>query len=67
MKEMDDDEMVRLFKAAADSARAETKAAGAFIVYGENGKMIREYANGRKTQVIYDEHGQRSEVEYTGN
>lgn len=63
MKNIDDGELVRLFKAAADNARAEAKAAGASIVYEENGKMIRKYADGRKTQVIYDEHGQRSEIE----
>lgn len=67
MKEINDQDLERYLNAATELARAKAKAAGTSVVYEENGKMVREFADGRKTQVIYDEHGHRTEVEYEGN
>lgn len=52
-------------KLITESARKRAFDAGFFISYGENGKVIREYPDGRKTEVIRDEYGNRKEVDYT--
>lgn len=67
MKEINDHDLERFLQEATKRARAKAKAAGTSVIYEENGKMVREFADGRKTQVIHDEHGHRTEVEYAGN
>lgn len=62
MKEINDQDLEQILRAATQLARDKAKAAGTSIVNEENGKMIREYPNGRKLQVIR-EHGTRTEIE----
>ncbi|MGC6585130.1 hypothetical protein ACPV3A_09195 [Paenibacillus sp. Dod16] len=48
---------------ATKSSREKAKKNGVAIVYEENEKMIKEYPDGRKTQIIY-ENGEQKEIEY---
>ncbi|MBP2442561.1 hypothetical protein [Paenibacillus sp. PvP052] len=45
-------------------AREKAWAEGSFYSYGEAGKVIRAYPDGRKTEVILDEKGNRQEIPY---
>lgn len=64
MKRMSISELNEILVKATFSARQEAKTNGVPIVYEENGKMIKEYPDGRKTEIIYDEHGNKKEIEY---
>ncbi|MBV6717182.1 hypothetical protein [Paenibacillus chitinolyticus] len=61
---MRDDELDQVLRDATELAHKKAKAAGTSLTYEENGKMIREYADGRKMQVIIDDQGKRTEIEY---
>ncbi|MGG3471423.1 hypothetical protein ABES02_28620 [Neobacillus pocheonensis] len=64
MKDKELKEWERIGKLVTATARERAFAAGSFISYGENGKVIREYPDGRRTEVIRDEHGNRKEIDY---
>lgn len=49
------------------TAREKAFSAGSFVSYGENGKVIREYPDGRKTEITRDERGKRQEIDYISN
>jgi hypothetical protein len=51
---------------AALAARESAKAADTFISYGRDGKVIREYPDGLKTEVKYDGSGNFTETPYLG-
>lgn len=59
------EELEQAGKEAAKAARKSAKAAGTFISYGKNGKVIREYPDGHKTEVIYDGDGKVREFKYS--
>lgn len=59
-------ELNKILAKTEELARLEAKAAGTFTVYEINGKLIREYANGKKYEIIRDQHGFRKEIEYHG-
>ncbi|MDR6723407.1 hypothetical protein J2W91_001859 [Paenibacillus amylolyticus] len=64
MKRMSISELNEILVKATLSAREEAKMNGVPIVYEENEKMIKEYPNGRKTEIIFDENGKKTEIEY---
>ncbi|MEK4529839.1 hypothetical protein NST38_31020 [Paenibacillus sp. FSL H8-0104] len=64
MKRMSISELNEILEKATLSAREEAKSNGVPIVYEENEKMIKEYPDGRKTEIIYDENGNKKEIEY---
>ena len=57
LKELED-----IGRLAPDNARKSAHEAGTFFSYSENGKIIREYPDGRKTEVAYDERGHVKET-----
>lgn len=57
------DEMKDILKRATQSAREEAKRNGVASVYKENGVMVKEYPDGKKTKVIFTAEG-RKEVAY---
>ncbi|MFS0841328.1 hypothetical protein [Paenibacillus sp. 1P03SA] len=61
---MREEELEQVLRDATELARKKAKAAGTSLTYEKDGKMIREYADGRKMQVIFDEQGKRTEIEY---
>lgn len=63
MKDLGRKELEEAGKRAAAAAREEAFAAGTFICYGRNGKLFREYPDGRITEVIYDASGIRKEID----
>lgn len=65
MKNLGRKELDEIGKLAAASAREEAFAAGLSISYEQNGKIYREYPDGRITEVIYDESGNRKEIDVT--
>ncbi|MDQ0047320.1 hypothetical protein [Paenibacillus polymyxa] len=64
MSRISTNDLKDILKRATQSARQEAKKKGVPAVYEENGKMIKEYPDGKKTQIIFTEEGKR-EVEYT--
>ncbi|MDR6726199.1 hypothetical protein J2W91_004705 [Paenibacillus amylolyticus] len=64
MKRMSISELNEILVKATLSARQEAQNNGVPIVYEENEKMIKEYPDGRKTEIIYDEQGNKEEIEY---
>lgn len=64
MRSLTDDELNGVLREATQLARDRAKAAGTSIVYELQGKMIREYSDGRKTEIIQDCLGERKEIEY---
>ncbi|WP_338540356.1 hypothetical protein [Paenibacillus tundrae] len=64
MKRMSTSELNEILVKATLSAREEAKMNGVPIVYEENEKMIKEYPDGRKTEIIFDEKGKKTEIEY---
>ncbi|MDQ0171168.1 hypothetical protein [Paenibacillus tundrae] len=64
MKRMSTSELNEILVKATLSARQEAKMNGVPIVYEENEKMIKEYPDGRKTEIIFDENGKKTEIEY---
>ncbi|MCM3170805.1 MULTISPECIES: hypothetical protein [Paenibacillus] len=64
MKRISTSELNEILAKATLSARQEAKMNGVPIVYEENEKMIKEYADGRKTEIIFDENGKKTEIEY---
>lgn len=50
---------------AARLAREEAHAAGVAIRYMIGEKIISEYPDGRKVEVIFDEQGNPTEIDYT--
>ncbi|MVP02092.1 hypothetical protein [Paenibacillus lutrae] len=64
MKDVTRDELKHILQKATQHARNKAKAAGTSLIYEEDGKMIREYAYGVKKQVVRDEQGRRSEIEF---
>lgn len=51
---------------AADQARAAAHQAGTFYSFSKNGKVLREYPDGRLTEVIYNGTGHVTEMDYSG-
>ncbi|EFU39354.1 hypothetical protein PVOR_25393 [Paenibacillus vortex V453] len=64
MKRISISELNEILVKATFSARQESKTNGVPIVYEENEKMIKEYPDGRKTEIIYDGNGNKKEIEY---
>lgn len=64
MKRITITELNEILERATQSARQEAKMNGVPLVYEENEKMIKEYPDGRKTEIIYDETGNSREIEY---
>ena len=64
MKRISTSELNEILAKATLSARQEAKMNGVPIVYEKNEKMIKEYADGRKTEIIFDENGKKTEIEY---
>ncbi|MDR6726101.1 hypothetical protein J2W91_004607 [Paenibacillus amylolyticus] len=64
MKRITISELNELLVRTSLSVRQEAKEKGVPMVYEENGKMIKEYPDGRKTEIIYDDKGNKREVEY---
>ncbi|WP_244908285.1 hypothetical protein [Paenibacillus campinasensis] len=62
MDRLNRQELEELGKLAAAEARKSAQKANTFFSYSENGKVIREYPDGRKTEVTYDERGQFKEI-----
>lgn len=58
-------ELEKLGLQAAENARHSAKRHNTWISYGRAGKVIREYPDGRKTEVIHGECGDIQEIEYT--
>ncbi|MFB8378196.1 hypothetical protein [Paenibacillus taichungensis] len=50
---------------AANQARAAAHKAGTFYSFSKNGKVLREYPDGRITEVIYDGTGHVTEMDYS--
>jgi hypothetical protein len=65
MKEMTIQEFEQAGIRAAEEARAAAKKAGTFHSYSKNGKVLREYPDGRITEVIYDGTGHVTEMDYS--
>lgn len=65
MNRISNHEMKHILKKATQSAREEARKNGVAAIYGENGKMIKEYPNGRKTEIVFTKDGEQ-EVEYNG-
>lgn len=63
MKPITISELNEILVKATLSARQEAKTNGVPIVYEENEKMIKEYPDGRKTEIIYED-GNKKEIEY---
>ncbi|WP_238558031.1 hypothetical protein [Paenibacillus shenyangensis] len=51
---------------AAKQAREEAHAAGVAFSYMIQDKVIREYPDGKKVEVTFDEQGNPTEIDYTG-
>jgi YD repeat-containing protein len=66
MKRLGMKELEQAGKLAAEEARKEAFSAGTFISFGRNGRVLRQYPDGRITEVIYDGAGNRKEVDYAG-
>jgi len=66
MKDLGRKELEEAGKRAAAAAEKRLSPAGTFISYGRNGKLFREYPDGRITEVIYDESGNRKEIDFSG-
>jgi len=66
MKDLGFKELEQAGKQAAAAAREQAFAAGTFISFGRNGKVLREYPDGRITEVVSDGQGNRKEIDYTG-
>lgn len=64
MKPFSREELDQYGKEAEDAARKSAFDAGTFYSYGKAGKVIRVYPDGRKTEVIYDGHGNNKEIKY---
>ncbi|MBD8836750.1 MULTISPECIES: hypothetical protein [Paenibacillus] len=64
MKRMSISELNEILVKATLSARQEAKSNGVPIVYEENEKMIKEYPDGRKTEIIYEKNGNKREIDY---
>ncbi|KUO94895.1 hypothetical protein [Ferroacidibacillus organovorans] len=60
------DELNEMLKKVVDLARFKAKISGTFIVYEVNQKMIREYPDGSKYEVIRDDIGQQKVVPFHG-
>lgn len=60
MEEISRQKLNQILAEATQLARDKAKASGTSLIYEENGKMIREYADGKKMQVIYDVHRNRT-------
>lgn len=66
MKDFSFKDLERAGREAAEAARKSAKEAGTFISYGKDGKVIREYPDGRKTEVSYDGEGNVHETPFSG-
>jgi hypothetical protein len=61
---VEQEELDQILKKATTRAREESKAAGTSFSYMINGKLIREYPDGIKFEVVRDAQGNRGEIEY---
>lgn len=65
MKPISREELIQDAAAAATAARQRAHAAGTFYTYMEGQRMIREYPDGRRMEVVYGESGKPTEVPYS--
>ncbi|MMZ48174.1 hypothetical protein D1872_98350 [compost metagenome] len=63
MSQISTNDLKDVLRRATQSARQEAKKNGVPAVYEENGMMIKEYPDGKKTRIIFTEEGKR-EVGY---
>lgn len=63
MSRISTNELKDVLKRATQSAREEAKKNGVPAVYEENGVMIKEYPDGKKTRLVFTKEG-REEVAY---
>jgi len=66
MKEISFQELERAGREAAEKARADAWAVGLPYSYARDGKIIRVYPDGRRTEVIRDGSGNTTEINYPG-
>jgi hypothetical protein len=55
----------RMLEKATDDIVSDAFSKGHSVSYMEGGKLIREYPNGTKKQIVYVD-GKRSEIDYHG-
>ncbi|MCL6663480.1 MULTISPECIES: hypothetical protein [Paenibacillus] len=65
MSGINPDDLKDILKRATQSAREEARKNGVASVYEENGVMVKEYPDGKKTKIIFTPEG-RKEVAYHG-
>lgn len=66
MKDLTIQELEQAGILAVNHAREAAHKAGTFYSYSKNGKVLREYPDGRITEVIYDGSGHAKEMDYSG-
>lgn len=66
MKDMTLKDLEQIGIHATEAARAAAHKAGTFYSFSKDGKVLREYPDGRMTEVIYDGSGVAKEMDYTG-
>ncbi len=58
------DELNEMLKKVVDLAKFKAKSSGTSIVYEVNKRLIREYPDGKKYEIIRDENGCQREVQF---
>ncbi|MEC0127233.1 hypothetical protein [Paenibacillus pabuli] len=58
------EQLQEILKKANQHARKQAKESGASIYYMKNNKRVREDAEGKKFEIIFDATGKRQEFEY---
>jgi D-arabinose 1-dehydrogenase-like Zn-dependent alcohol dehydrogenase len=58
------EQLQEILKKANQHARKQAKESGASIYYIKNNKRVREDAEGKKFEIIFDATGKRQEFEY---